>query len=192
MLVVEKSPVWGGSAAMSAGAVGAEQPPHAHAGLADSDDDALRYLKAVTHGEIGEAGCGAFVTEANRMIEWLGANTPRHVHARSSTIRTTTPTSTVLRWRPSFPGARRLRRGAPGRRVPHAARPYPGNPDPRQVPHAHPRSSWVVDAGVRPKLGVAVRLRPISRPLPQVGAATGSDLVPYDGPGVDLAPARSP
>lgn len=75
VLVVEKSPVWGGSAAMSAGAlwVPCNRPMRA-AGLADDEDDALRYLKTVTHGEIDESRLRQFVTESNRMIEWLAAN----------------------------------------------------------------------------------------------------------------------
>jgi 3-oxosteroid 1-dehydrogenase len=76
VLIVEKSDVWGGSAAMSAGAVWVPCSRQMRAaGLEDSQDDALRYLKTVTHGEIDESRLRAFVVESNRMIDWLGANT---------------------------------------------------------------------------------------------------------------------
>jgi 3-oxosteroid 1-dehydrogenase len=75
VLVVEKSAVWGGSAAMSAGALWVPDNRHMRAaGIDDSEDDAVRYLKAVTHGEIDEARLRRFVVESNRMIDWLAAS----------------------------------------------------------------------------------------------------------------------
>jgi len=76
VLIVEKSEVWGGSAAMSAGAVWVPcSKQMSAAGLEDSADDAVRYLAAVTHGEIDEARLRSFVTDSNRMVDWLAANT---------------------------------------------------------------------------------------------------------------------
>jgi 3-oxosteroid 1-dehydrogenase len=73
-LVVEKSAVWGGSAAMSAGAIWVPNNPKMRAaGIDDSDDDALRYLEAVTFGEIDRERLRAFVRDANRMVAWLEA-----------------------------------------------------------------------------------------------------------------------
>ncbi len=75
-LIVEKSPVWGGSAAMSAGALWVPNNPHMRrAGIADSDDAGLRYLKGVTFGEIGEDRLRAFIQAANRMLVWLESET---------------------------------------------------------------------------------------------------------------------
>lgn len=75
VLIVEKSEVWGGSAAMSAGAVWVPcSKQMAATGLKDSADDAVRYLASVTHGEIDEDRLRAFVTDSNRMVDWLAAN----------------------------------------------------------------------------------------------------------------------
>ena len=75
VLIVEKSDVWGGSAAMSAGALWVPCSAAMRSiGLEDSEDDAVRYLKAITHGEIDESRLRSFVTESNRMIDWLAAN----------------------------------------------------------------------------------------------------------------------
>jgi 3-oxosteroid 1-dehydrogenase len=61
--------------AMSAGALWVPcNPQMLAAGLGDSLDDALRYLKAVTFGEVDEQRLSAFVTGAVRMVEWLRDN----------------------------------------------------------------------------------------------------------------------
>jgi 3-oxosteroid 1-dehydrogenase len=75
VLVVEKQPSWGGNTAMSAGAlwVPANKWMRA-AGLEDSEDDAVRYLVALTGGDVPEARLRAFVRESNRMVEYLEAN----------------------------------------------------------------------------------------------------------------------
>jgi 3-oxosteroid 1-dehydrogenase len=71
-LVVEKSAVWGGSMAMSAGALWVPcNPQMKAAGIDDSVDDAVRYLKSVTFGEVDEERLVAFVTGAVQMVEWL-------------------------------------------------------------------------------------------------------------------------
>ena len=70
VVIIEKSPVWGGSAAMSAGALWVPaNKKMSSVGIDDSEDDALRYLKAVTAGAVAEDRLLAFVRGANRMVE---------------------------------------------------------------------------------------------------------------------------
>src|ERR1700682_4043716 len=69
-VVLEKSAMWGGSAAMSAGAVWVpNNSKMGEVGIADSDDDAWAYLDAVTEGEVPAEKRRAFLDGANRMIE---------------------------------------------------------------------------------------------------------------------------
>ena len=76
VLIVEKDSVWGGNTAMSAGAVWVPGNRSMQAkGIADSEDDGVRYLLALTGGEIPEARLRAFVQNANRMIEYLEGQT---------------------------------------------------------------------------------------------------------------------
>jgi 3-oxosteroid 1-dehydrogenase len=75
VLVVEKWARWGGNTAMSAGAmwVPANKWMRA-AGLEDSEDEGVRYLLAVTGGEVPEARLRSSVRESKRMVEYLAAN----------------------------------------------------------------------------------------------------------------------
>ena len=69
-VVLEKSAMWGGSAAMSAGAVWVpNNSKMGEVGITDSDDDAWAYLDAVTEGEVPAEQRRAFLDGANRMIE---------------------------------------------------------------------------------------------------------------------------
>jgi 3-oxosteroid 1-dehydrogenase len=69
-VVLEKSDMWGGSAAMSAGAVWVPNNSKMHeVGITDSDDDAWAYLNAVTEGEVPAEQRRAFLDGANRMVE---------------------------------------------------------------------------------------------------------------------------
>lgn len=75
VLVVEKSAVWGGSAAMSAGALWVPCNRQMRgAGIDDDEESALRYLRTLTGGDIDERRLRRFVTDANRLIEWLAAD----------------------------------------------------------------------------------------------------------------------
>jgi 3-oxosteroid 1-dehydrogenase len=66
-VVLEKSAMWGGSAAMSAGAVWVpNNSKMAEVGIADSDADAWAYLEAVTEGE---------VPAEQRQARWQAART---------------------------------------------------------------------------------------------------------------------
>ena len=77
VLIIEKSAVWGGSAAMSAGVLWV--PNHtkmAEVGIADSDDDAMTYLRTITAGRIGAARLQTFLDGSKRMIALFGRETP--------------------------------------------------------------------------------------------------------------------
>lgn len=69
VVVLEKSPMWGGSAAMSAGAVWVpNNPKMSEVGIDDTDDEAWAYLEAVTEGQVSAEQRRAFIDGANRMI----------------------------------------------------------------------------------------------------------------------------
>jgi 3-oxosteroid 1-dehydrogenase len=71
-LVLEKSALYGGSTAMSGGSIWI---PNNHlmkkAGLADSTEEALTYLKAVTAGRVSEERLRAYVKSAPEMVKYL-------------------------------------------------------------------------------------------------------------------------
>jgi 3-oxosteroid 1-dehydrogenase len=71
-LVIEKSGLYGGSTAMSGGSIWV---PNNHlmrkAGLPDSPEEALAYLKAVTEGKVSEERLRAYVKAAPEMVEYL-------------------------------------------------------------------------------------------------------------------------
>jgi 3-oxosteroid 1-dehydrogenase len=76
VLIVEKDDAWGGNTAMSAGAVWVPGNRSMNAkGIADTEDDGVRYLMAVTGGEVPEARLRAFVRDANRMVDYLERRT---------------------------------------------------------------------------------------------------------------------
>jgi 3-oxosteroid 1-dehydrogenase len=71
-LVLEKSSLYGGSTAMSGGSIWI---PNNHlmtkAGLADSPEEALTYLRAVTAGRVSEERLRAYVKSAPEMVSYL-------------------------------------------------------------------------------------------------------------------------
>ncbi|OBJ90922.1 FAD-dependent oxidoreductase [Mycobacterium asiaticum] len=76
VVVLEKSPTWGGSAAMSAGAVWVpNNPKMGQVAISDSDEDAWAYLEAVTEGQVPAEQRRAFIDGANRMIATFEAET---------------------------------------------------------------------------------------------------------------------
>ncbi len=155
VLIVEKSDVWGGSAAMSAGALWVPCNTAMRViGLEDSEDDAIRYLTSITHGEIDESRLRAFVTESNRMIDWLAANS--HV------------TFTSLEHYPDYntdvdgarPGGRSLEPDAfdatelgDAFRTQHE--PYPGTLILGKFLMRIPEARDLLMPGIKPKLGLA-------------------------------------
>lgn len=79
VLVIEKGTAYGGSTAMSGGAVWV---PLNHlmkeAGLDDSSDEAFAYLKTITGGNVSEARLRAYVDAAPEMVSYL----EQHSHVR--------------------------------------------------------------------------------------------------------------
>src|SRR5689334_7121143 len=85
VLIAEKGPTWGGSTAMSGGAVWIPNNRDMKAkGLEDSEDDAVKYLLHLTGGSVAEDRIRTFVREGNRMIDYLEAHT--HLEFDSLTI----------------------------------------------------------------------------------------------------------
>ena len=78
-LIIEKGAVYGGSTAMSGGAMWV---PNNHLmkreGLSDSPEEGLSYLKAITGGKASEARLRAYVDIAPGVVKWL----EEHSHAR--------------------------------------------------------------------------------------------------------------
>jgi 3-oxosteroid 1-dehydrogenase len=71
-MVIEKSGLYGGSTAMSGGSVWI---PDNHlmkkAGLTDSPEEALTYLKAVTAGKVSDGLLSAYIKAAPEMVQYL-------------------------------------------------------------------------------------------------------------------------
>ncbi len=71
-LIIEKSGYYGGSTAMSGGAIWVpDNPAMKREGLEDSLDDAFRYLKILTKGRVGEDRLSAFLQSAPEMVKYL-------------------------------------------------------------------------------------------------------------------------
>ncbi len=75
--VFEKADVVGGTSAMSGGMIWIPCNHHmAEQGLADSRDDALRYLDSLSHDRIIPELAAAYVDTGPEMVSWFEANTP--------------------------------------------------------------------------------------------------------------------
>jgi len=78
-LIIEKGTAYGGSTAMSGGCIWV---PHNHlmkeAGLSDSSEEALIYLKTITAGQVSEECLRAYVETAPQMVNYLET----HSHVR--------------------------------------------------------------------------------------------------------------
>jgi 3-oxosteroid 1-dehydrogenase len=73
----EKTDLVGGTSSMSGGVVWIPNNHHQHeAGLADSREDALAYLGALSLGQIDSDMAAAFIDTAPVMLRWLEDNTP--------------------------------------------------------------------------------------------------------------------
>lgn len=76
VLIVEKGDTWGGSTAMSAGAVWLpDNQAMKDLGLSDSEDDGVTYMMHLTAGSVPEERIRTFIREGNRMIAYLAART---------------------------------------------------------------------------------------------------------------------
>ncbi|MEY2430390.1 MAG: 3-oxosteroid 1-dehydrogenase [Acidimicrobiaceae bacterium] len=82
VLILEKGETWGGSTAMSGGAIWVPNNRSARdKGLEDSEEAGVEYLLGLTKGTVDEERIRTFVREANRMIEYLEANSRLTVDA---------------------------------------------------------------------------------------------------------------
>lgn len=72
VLLVEKGAAYGGSSAMSGGVcwVG-NNPSMAGYGIADSDEETLTYLEAITKGEVERGPLETYVRESKRMLAYM-------------------------------------------------------------------------------------------------------------------------
>lgn len=76
VLVVEKASVYGGSSAMSGGVCWVGNNRHMKKyGLADSDEEVLAYLKAITKGEVDEKYLVAYRDHSKRMTDYFAEKT---------------------------------------------------------------------------------------------------------------------
>ena len=76
VVVIEKGDVYGGTTAISGGAVWVPCNHHiAELGGTDSYDDALAYLKAATRGMVSEARLRAYLDSAPQMVRYLETRT---------------------------------------------------------------------------------------------------------------------
>ena len=71
-VVIEKSDQYGGSTAMSGGVCWvANNSKMKRAGIADSDEDGLLYLKSITKGEVSSARLETYIRESKRTVDYL-------------------------------------------------------------------------------------------------------------------------
>ncbi len=83
VLVLEKGSSCGGSTAMSGGVCWvANNPGMAACGIADSDEEGLKYLKAITKGEVEEERLEAYLRESLRVVGYF----EEHTHVRFDAI----------------------------------------------------------------------------------------------------------
>lgn len=72
VIVVEKGSKFGGSTGMSGGALWVPMNDHlASAGISDSRDEAIVYLRQVTKGKVPEERIAAYVDNAHEMVRYL-------------------------------------------------------------------------------------------------------------------------
>lgn len=82
--VLEKTDLYGGSTAVSGGAVWIPDNPHmAGVGHTDSRERAMRYLRATVGARLPEAMVEAFLTEGPKMVSFLEANSECRFIARA-------------------------------------------------------------------------------------------------------------
>ncbi|XP_060085197.1 3-oxosteroid 1-dehydrogenase-like [Ylistrum balloti] len=75
VLLIEKGDLYGGSTAISGGVCWVGNNRHMpKAGIQDSDEETLTYLKHITKGEVAEEKITTYVRESNRVINYLHDN----------------------------------------------------------------------------------------------------------------------
>lgn len=82
-LVIEKSAEYGGTSAVSGGGIWIPNNHRISAlGGSDSAEEAIAYIKAVTHGEIDDGRIEAYVEHGREMVEYLEQHTRVHFEAQ--------------------------------------------------------------------------------------------------------------
>lgn len=77
-LVIEKSPQFGGSTALSGGGIWVPgAPAQRRAGYSPSPEETVRYLRQITEGLVSDARIRQYVESAPRMLEFLEGLSPR-------------------------------------------------------------------------------------------------------------------
>jgi len=83
VLMVEKTDLFGGNTAMSGGVVWVpNNPSMKKKSIPDSEEDAVTYLKHITHGEIEEERLKNYVDQSQRVLAYLQA----HTHVRYTSL----------------------------------------------------------------------------------------------------------
>jgi 3-oxosteroid 1-dehydrogenase len=83
VLMLEKTDLFGGNTAMSGGVVWVpNNPAMKKTSISDSDEEALIYLKHITHGEIEEERLKNYVDESKRVLAYL----QEHTHVRYTSL----------------------------------------------------------------------------------------------------------
>jgi 3-oxosteroid 1-dehydrogenase len=81
-LVIEKTDRYGGTTALSGGGIWIPNNDSMKAaGLQDSEEDAVTYLKKVIGPDVSETKIRAYVREAAKMVRFMGERTPVRFHA---------------------------------------------------------------------------------------------------------------
>ena len=76
VLLVEKSNLYGGSSAMSGGVCWVGNNHHMNEqGIADSDEEVVAYLQAITRGEVAEEKLRCYQRESKRMLQYFEEKT---------------------------------------------------------------------------------------------------------------------
>jgi 3-oxosteroid 1-dehydrogenase len=83
VVVLEKSPHYGGSTAMSGGVVWVPDNPQMKTrGVSDSPEESLTYLREITEGQVPEARIQAYVDNAKRVLAYF----EEHSHLRLDSL----------------------------------------------------------------------------------------------------------
>jgi 3-oxosteroid 1-dehydrogenase len=82
VLIVEKEALWGGTSATSGAGIWIPASDQAAAaGFHDNVDDAFQYVRALSADNVPDENIRAFVTNAAKMLRWMGDNTEIDYHA---------------------------------------------------------------------------------------------------------------
>jgi 3-oxosteroid 1-dehydrogenase len=82
VLIVEKEQLWGGTSATSGAGIWIPASDQAAAaGFHDDVEDAFKYVRALSADNVPDENIRAYVTNAAKMLRWMGANTEIEYHA---------------------------------------------------------------------------------------------------------------